>query len=268
MLKAREIVGTHDLLMITLDALRYDVAVEALASGLTPNIEALLPGGQWELRHSPGNFTYSSHHAFFTGFLPTPSKPGLHERLFAAHFAGSVTTGDDTFVFDAPDIVSGFESHGYRTVCIGGVGFFNKQNPLGNVLPSFFMESYWDESLGVTNKNSTANQVQLASQIVRETSREQRLFLFVNVSALHQPNCIFSEDATVDSKATQTLALAYVDKHIPNLLDTMRKRAPVLVLMFSDHGTAYGEGGYTGHRVSHECVWNVPYSEFVLTQTG
>lgn len=266
MLKARELVGTHDVVLITLDALRYDVAVEALAVGLTPNIETFLPLGKWQLRHSPGNFTYSAHHAFFTGFFPTPSEPGPHDRLFAARFAGSATTSDDTVVFDTPDIISGFDSLGYKSVCIGGVGFFNKQNPLGNVLPAFFSESHWNESLGVTSKRSTENQVELAKQIIAGTPDAQRLFLFINISALHQPNCIFAENATEDSKETQMVALSYVDKHLPALFDTMRKRAPVLVLMFSDHGTAYGEGGFIGHRVSHECVWNVPYSEFVLPQ--
>jgi arylsulfatase A-like enzyme len=267
MLNAREIVGTHDILLVTLDALRYDVAVEALDAGLTPNIKALLPGGKWELRHSPGNFTLPAHQAFFTGFLPTPARPGRYERLFAVKFEGSVTTGDSTFVFDTPDIISGFASQGYRTVCIGGVGFFNKLNPLGNALPAFFSESYWNKSLGVTDRNSTANQVRLAAEIVNKTDNEKRLFLFLNVSALHQPNCIFADGATEDSKETQAQALSYVDKQLPKLLDTMRRRAPLLVLIFSDHGTAYGEDGFVGHRVSHECVWNVPYSEFVLPQS-
>ena len=34
--------------------------------------------------------------------------------------------------------------------------------------------------------------------------------------------------------------------------------------MCSDHGTAYGEDGYWGHRLSHPVVWTVPYAEFAL----
>ena len=92
MLDARNLIGTHDALFITLDTLRYDVARDALANGRTPNLAALLPGGAWEERHSPGNFTYAAHHAFFAGFLPTPIPPGAHPRLFAARFEGSETT--------------------------------------------------------------------------------------------------------------------------------------------------------------------------------
>ncbi|HEX2909501.1 MAG TPA: metalloenzyme domain-containing protein, partial [Chloroflexia bacterium] len=112
-MKAAELVGSHDFLFITLDTLRYDVAIEALAAGQTPNLAAVLPGGRWEERHSPGSFTYAAHQAFFAGFLPTPARPGHHPRLFATRFSGSKTTGEDTVVFDSADIVSGLAGLGY-----------------------------------------------------------------------------------------------------------------------------------------------------------
>jgi hypothetical protein len=130
MINARELVGTHDILFMTLDTLRYDVACDALAQGRTLHLAAVLPRNQWEERHTPGSFTYAAHHAFFAGFLPTPVTAGPHPRLFAARFAGSETITDATCVFEAPDIVSGLAQCGYHTVCIGGVGFFNKQTPL------------------------------------------------------------------------------------------------------------------------------------------
>src|SRR5438093_13091232 len=92
MLPVRDLVGSHDVLFVTLDTLRYDVARDALAAGRTPNLAAVLPGGRWEERHSPGTFTYAAHQAFFAGFLPTPPTPGPHPRLFAARFPGSETT--------------------------------------------------------------------------------------------------------------------------------------------------------------------------------
>lgn len=266
MLNAQAMIGTHDVLLLTLDTLRYDVARAALAQGLTPNLAAVLPGGEWEARHSPGNFTYAAHQAFFAGFLPTPIAPGRHPRLFAARFAGSETTAPETAVFDAPDIVSGFAARDYYTVCIGGVGFFNRQNPLGNVLPALFAESHWSPQLGVTDPHSTEHQIQLAVEILAHLPRTQRIFLFINVSALHQPNCIFMPGAERDSVATQTAALAYVDRHLPKLFVALRRRAPVLAIVCSDHGTAYGEDGYWGHRVGHPVVWTVPYAEFVLPE--
>lgn len=263
-MNARELIGTHDVLLMTLDTLRYDVAVEALQRGQTPNLKSLLPGGEWELRHTPGNFTYAAHQAFFAGFLPTPAKPGPHPRLFAAAFPGSETTTTETCVFDAPDIVSGLASRGYHTACIGGVGFFNQQTPLGRVLPGLFAESHWSEEMGVTSPHSTEAQVGQALRCLADLPPNRRLFLFINISALHQPNCLFLPGAERDSCATQRAALAYVDRCLPALFRTLQKRASVLCIVCSDHGTAYGEDGFWGHRVSHPVVWNVPYAEFLL----
>jgi Sulfatase len=266
MLNAAALIGSHDLLFVTLDTLRCDVARDALAAGRTPNLAAVLPGGRWEERHTPGSFTYAAHHAFFAGFLPTPPGPGPHPRLFAARFAGSESTTAATCVFDAPDIVSGLAARGYHTVCIGGVGFFNQQTPLACVLPGLFAESHWRLDLGVADPHSTENQVELAVEILGRRPREERLFLFLNVSALHQPNCIFLPGAERDSPATQAAALAYVDRHLPRLFAALQRRGPALAILCSDHGTAYGEDGCTGHRLAHPVVWTVPYAEFILPE--
>jgi hypothetical protein len=107
MIRASEFVGSHDILFVTLDTLRYDVAQDLFRRGRTPNLAAVLPNLGWEERHSPGNFTFAAHMAFFAGFLPTPARPGKHPRLFALEFPGSETITADTSVFNAPDVVSG-----------------------------------------------------------------------------------------------------------------------------------------------------------------
>src|SRR5687768_2956447 len=266
-LNARRLIGSHDVLFVTLDTLRYDVARDMLAAGRTPNLAGVLPGGAWEMRHSPGSFTYAAHHAFFAGFLPTPADPArekAHGRLFAARFAGSETTTYRTAVFDAPDLVTGLAQSGYHTVCIGGVGFFNKLNPLGRVLPGLFAESHWSPELGVTDLHSTEHQVALAEEILARVPRGRPVFLFVNVSAIHQPNHVYVPGATEDNLATHAAALAYVDRHLPRLFAAVRRRGPALCVICSDHGTAYGEDGYHGHRAAHPVVWTVPYAEFLL----
>ena len=264
MIDARAMLGTHDVLFITLDSLRYDVAERGIHEKRTPCLASLLPGGQWERRHTPGSFTYSAHQAFFAGFLPTPATPGRHPRLFAAAFEGSETTTEQTCVFETPDIVTGFATAGYHTICIGGVGFFNKRTPLGSVLPALFCESHWSPEMGVTDRASTANQVHCALESLSRVEAGRRMFLFVNVSALHQPNCIFAEEADVDTPETQLAALEYVDRQLPPLFEAMQQRGPVLCMICSDHGTAYGESDFYGHRLSHEAVWTVPYAEFLL----
>jgi hypothetical protein len=263
---ADRLIGTHDILFVTFDTLRYDVAQECLQQGHTPNLAQVLPNQTWEQRHSPANFTYAAHHAFFAGFLPTPVAPGTHARLFAVSFPGSETIASNTCVFDTPDIISGFASRGYHTICIGGVGFFNQQSPLGKVLPALFAESHWHPRLGVTDPHSTENQVALATEILDRLPRETRVFMFVNISALHQPNYIFLPGAIADSRQSHAAALEYVDRHLPPLFAALQQRSPVLCILCSDHGTAYGEDNYVGHRVSHPVVWNVPYAEFVLPE--
>lgn len=262
-----EIVGSHDLLLVTLDTLRYDVAEELAAAGRIPNLVRHLPGGTWEKRHAPGSFTYASHQAIFAGFLPTPASPGPHPRLFAARFAGSESTADGTFVHDTPDLLSGLAAVGYRTVCIGGVGFFNRRPPLGSVLPGMFQESHWEPEFGVASPTSFEAQVARTEQVVAELPEDQRLFLFVNVSALHQPNWFHLPGATADagdSRATHAAALEHVDRHIGRLFAAASSRRRCFAIVCSDHGTAYGDDGYTGHRLGHEAVWTVPYAHFLL----
>ncbi|PRP91254.1 hypothetical protein ENSA5_56670 [Enhygromyxa salina] len=269
MLDAAACVGTHDLVLLTLDTLRFDVAERALLEGRTPWLSALLdrtPARAWERRHTPGSFTWAAHQAFFAGFLPTPIEPGPHPRLFAMAFAGSETTTEQTAVFDAPDLVSGLRGRGYHTICAGGVGFFNEQTPLGRVLPELFDEHRWCPEFGVTARDSTRSQVAWACERIAAQPDDRRVFCFVNVSALHQPNCHYLPGRERDDPETQAAALAYVDGELGPLFEALRRRAPVLAIVCSDHGTAYGEQGHVGHRLAHPVVWEVPYAEVLLPQ--
>lgn len=259
-----DIVGTHDILFMTLDTLRYDVAVAAWQAGETPNLASVLPTSGWEQRHTPGSFTFAAHQAFFAGFLPTPAKPGIHPRLFAANFPGASSVTDETYTFDTPDIVTGLAQAGYHTICIGGVGFFNKQSPLAHVLPNLFHESHWSREMGVTGRDAMAVQVRLAAERLASIPASQRVFLFINVPSLHQPNFFYLPGATDDSIETHRAALRYVDSQLPSLFAALRQRAPTFCIVCSDHGTTYGEDGYKGHRIGHPIVYTVPYAHFVL----
>ena len=160
---------------------------------------------------------------------------------------------------------------GYHTVCVGGVGFFNQRSPLGRVLPGLFAESHWDPSFGVTDPDSTRGTSSTGIERVSDARRRRPLFLFLNVVG----RCT-SRTATTcparreDGRASHAAAL---DVRRPahaaacSRFATARAR-PCLVIVCSDHGTAYGEDGHTGHRVAHAVVWTVPYAEFVLSPGG
>jgi hypothetical protein len=260
-MRFRDAVGTCDVVLVTLDTLRYDVADNLMAAGRTPNL-ARATGG-WQRRHTPGSFTYAAHQAFLAGFLPTPAAPGRHERPFAASFPGSETTGEHTWVFDAPDVVGGLAGAGYRTVCVGGVGFFNGRSALSRVLPALFAEHYWEPGYGVTDPRCLDNQLERVAQVLADD--DHLVFLLLNVAALHQPNRHYLPGAREDSWESHAAALEYVDSRMDRLFTLLSARPrPSYLITCSDHGTAYGEDGHTGHRVAHEVVWTVPYAEFVL----
>ncbi|WP_045748089.1 STM4013/SEN3800 family hydrolase [Actinoplanes rectilineatus] len=261
----RDLIGSHDLLFVTLDTLRWDIAESCLATGRTPTLASVLPGGVWQRRHSPATFTYAAHHAFFAGFLPTPVPPGRHERMFAARFGGSETSGPHTFVFDAAHLPAGLAAEGYHTVCLGGVGFFNTGAPLGRVLPGMFAEAHWDRSFGVTDPACVDNQLDRLEQIIGGLPPERPLFTFLNVAAMHQPNKHYLPGATEDSLESHAAALEYVDGRLGRLFALAGGRGrPCQVIICSDHGTLYGEDGFVGHRVAHDNVWTVPYADFIL----
>jgi hypothetical protein len=261
------VVGSHDILFITLDTLRYDVAQQMHQAGHLPVLGRHLPSTGWEKRHSPASFTYAAHHAFFAGFLPTPERPGPHPRLFATAFGGSESTSKHTCVFEQESIPAGLAAVGYHTICIGGVGFFNKLTALGRVLPAMFAESHWGHSMGVDAPNSTANQAALAQQRL-QAAGEQRVMLFLNVAAIHKPNRVYLRGCKADDLESHAAALRYVDGALAPLLDACAARAPTFVIICSDHGSAYGEAGFQGHRLAHETVWNVPYAHFFLNSPG
>src|SRR6516165_8499317 len=103
MIDMNQVVGRMNVLFVTLDCLRLDVARHCLAAGRTPHLAAVLPRTGWETRETPGTFTLPAHLSFFHGFLPTPVGPGPHPRLFALEFDGSLTTAATTFVFRGVD---------------------------------------------------------------------------------------------------------------------------------------------------------------------
>lgn len=267
----RELVGVADVWLLTLDTLRYDVAVQELAAGRTPHLADLLAlgAGQWEARHTPGSFTYAAHHAFFAGFLPTPRHEPKADRLWAVDFPGNEDTSPDTWFTSEATVVAGLAAAGHRTLCVGGVGFFNPATALGAVLPGMFQESYWDPTTGVRDPAAFDHQIDWL-QTALAVPDERPLFGFVNVPTIHQPNRHHLPDtdqSLPDDRASHAAALRAVDAALPRWLQLATRRGrPTLTVITSDHGTLYpgdaaADGALTGHRLAHETVWTVPYAE-------
>lgn len=260
MIDATEIVASGtNILFVTLDSLRYDVAQTAYNTDCMPELAELLPEGGWERRHTPGTFTLPAHMAFFSGFLPKLPQPEQPPRLWECRPPAFKTPHPSTFVFDAPNLIEGLAGHGYRSVCIGGVTYFSRETPLGNVLPDMFHEDHWRPEFCSPHPDSTRHQVDQALEVADWYASRQPLFLFVNVSATHVPHSHYLCGST-DSRESQTAALTYAAPHLARLINTLTRQRRWLIIMCADHGDAYGDDGYHGRGIAHSSVINVPFT--------
>ena len=83
-----QVVGDCHILFVCIDSLRYDVALEEQQSHGTPTLNAF---GPWRKCYAPGNFTYPSHQAMFSGFFPVDadiSNMKDREKLFFSEDIG------------------------------------------------------------------------------------------------------------------------------------------------------------------------------------
>ncbi len=261
-----QVVGAFDILMICLDTLRYDVAAKEEAAGTTPVLNRY---GSWEKCQAPGNFTWPSHHAMFAGFLPCRyelKRMADRERLFFSASAGlGKKAPKGAYRFSGGTIMEGLAKDGYETWCVGGVSFFDKRSDLGKVFPGYFQKSYWNPSFSCKRKDSTKNQVDFLLKKVNQAEARKRIFLYLNVDAIHYPNYFYLEDAVHDSVDSHAAALRYADRELGRLFAGWKEqRKGAFVICCSDHGTCYGEDGYWLHGVNHPMVTTVPYKHFFL----
>lgn len=260
-----DVVGNNDILFICLDTLRYDVAKQEEDLENTPNISKY---GKWIKCHAPGNYTFPSHAAMFIGNLPSPAEPiplYERERLFVARENTSMgKIHPYSFIFDGSSFVEGLEKVGYDTICVGGVGFFNKRTPINKIFPSMFKESYWNTRFACHIKESFENQIEFIERLMNKKDVNKRVFMYLNIDSIHYPNSFYLEGEREDNIKTHTAALRYVDEHIKKLFDIFEKRGRTFCILCSDHGSCYGEDGYHFHCHSHEIVYTVPYMHFFI----
>lgn len=260
-----EIVGNCSILFVCLDSLRYDVAAMQQKAGKTP---VLAEFGEWRKCHAPGNFTYPSHQAMFAGFFPVDAdikNMKQRETLFFSEDIGmgrKAPTG--AYTFRGATFVQGLELEGYETYCIGGLSFFDKRTEIGKVMPSYFKHSFWNPSFGCKVKDSAANQVNCAVNIVDRMNPGQLIMMYINISALHYPVSLYLEGEQKDSIEGQEAALRYVDSELGRLFRAFQRKGDTFVICCSDHGTCYGEDGCMYHGFNHPIVNMVPYKHFML----
>lgn len=261
-----QVVGTHNIVMICLDTLRWDAARDEEAAGTTAVLNRHAP---WTECFAPGDFTWPAHHAIFAGFLPAPvSARTIDERrlLFFPKQGGNSLPPKGAFVYTGTTFVEGLARVGYQTNCIGGVSFFDQRSPLGSVFPAMFQHSFWRPAFACPNKKSIEYQVALVCKRLQASPLEQPLFYYINISAIHYPNWYYLEDRKTrqDDLASHKAALRYVDSHLETLFAAFAAKRQTFVIVLSDHGTCYGEDGFWRHGLPHPTVNRVPYKHFFL----
>lgn len=187
-----QVVGSHHIVFLCLDALRYDVAKEAEKMGTTPCINSY---GSWIKCQAVGNFTYPAHQAMFAGFFPCASDAKNHRQRISLFFPENVGMGrkapEGVYGFRQENFIKALEEEGYTTCCIGGVSFFDKRPGLGSVLPVYFQQSFWNPSFAPVVPESTENQVNFAIRWLSEQPEHSKIFLYMNISAIHYPNYFY-----------------------------------------------------------------------------
>ncbi len=128
-----------------------------------------------------------------------------------------------SYAFKEATFVQSLARVGYETICIGGVNFFSKRNDIGRVFPDYFNKSYWLPTFGCTDKNSAANRVDFAVDKLEKYPADRKVFMYINFSAIHYPNCHYVEGKKKDDKESHAAALRYVDSQLPRLFEAFEE---------------------------------------------
>ncbi|MCI5148405.1 MAG: hypothetical protein D3916_03245 [Candidatus Electrothrix sp. MAN1_4] len=254
--------------VVTLDSLRYDIAIEAH----TPQLDAILndiQAGSWRRVYSRGEFTLPSHFcAFHSGHLPSNNGPEpiynhWEQAAFRVHLPWSESKNTLYKLPIAPNIVKGFELSGSKTVGVGGVGWFDTRSRTTSLWKEqFFQEFYWKEAYSELNPYGFEAQLNDIQALNLKRS-SKRLFFFLNISSTHWPYGQQPIGLNWEGTAImQRKRLEYIDRHLEKLCNSLP--TPCHYFIFSDHGECFGEDGLFGHGFYHPKVHEVPMVHFIL----
>ena len=252
--------------IITLDSLRYDIAIKSYKTGKTSNIARY---GKWEKCQAHGDNTLPSHVALFQGGqVPYSLEKGNKYYFETFRFFKPELNWDRKkeavyLLPEADSIPKSFELLGYETIGIGGVDWFNSNHLTSkslwfphsdyNDFYLYFKQFYWYPHFNQNEKESFRNQLKLCKRL--DLDQYERLFFFINISSTHIPY-----HRGGGGLQGQKAELEYFDFLFPKFVELMPK--PCHFLIMSDHGTCFGDDELWGHGFGHPKVWEVPVLDF------
>ena len=272
--------GARNLVVVTLDSLRYDAWIAA-----QPRVLSRL--GEVERRFTYATWTAPSHYNLLLGLLPHRNPVGVYASEYYKE-----------------DFRRYEERLGVR-----GIEF-------AKLLPSLYLPTYLRNTLGyetharvslpVLNRHTLLNHDfdsyelmprhnDMAAMVDGMRFGERPAFHLLNVGETHYPYAtpdedpsewphvaglhgvvkhldaanpgdqvaFFDDEALARLRLRQVDALRYLDGVFERLFDIVP--AGTWIIVTSDHGELFGEGGFFGHGpVSHEKVMEVPFVEGLL----
>lgn len=253
-------------MFIVLDSLRWDIFNNAQAS--------FLKGlGEWKKATTQGTYTLPAHMSFFIGKLPqTLEKSELYDTVAVRYqpekgiyrnsgqlwrLTNPESPGAAIHILHGRNIIEGFRSLGYKTICSGAVNWFNPVLPAAKYLTDPF------EELEFFGHFTAETQINWAIERVRNSEKEDKpYFLFLNFGETHHPfrysGCTWGGNPygnRDECLKLQTLCLEFLDIQMKHLFAHLENFDLVIC---SDHGEVMGEDGLWGHGFCHEKIMEVP----------
>lgn len=231
-----------------------------------------------------GTFTYPAHMAMFQGFFPTiggklsGSQGFVVSRPIYNRFSQSVYKWfyrSDRYCLTeltgSGSIPLVLRDKKYRTVAIGGVGWFNKRTPMRLGFEEFIYE---------TNGEKAINE--FINQITREP-----YYGLLNFGTTHRPYRVpemprklkrvrsprsgndYNSQYSYKLRDKQVACMTYTDKILVKLFEWLKSTKLRTVVCFcSDHGDCMGEDGCYGHGFMHPNIMTVPLGWTVFMPSG
>ena len=276
-MRPRPPAGARSLVVVVLDSLRFD----AWQAAEVPHLDAL---GTVERRYSYASWTAPSHYNLLTGLLPhaSPTKvyaSALYREEYAryAERLGVAGIGFDGLLpgLWLPEYLR--DDLGFRTHALVSMPVLNPATGINRAFDSYELMASHHDLPGMVDR-------------VR-VEPERPSFWMLNVGETHYPFSFADDDPSrwprisgvhgvvkhLDDDATpdidwftpgemselrqrQIAALEFCDRQLGRLFDSLPDGTWVVVT--SDHGELFGEGGYFGHGpINHEKVLEVPFVE-------
>ncbi len=270
--------GARNLVVVVLDSLRYDTCLEA-------NMTTLAKLGPVEQRWSYASWTAPSHYNLLMGLLPHTNPTHVyaseHYKADFARYSERLGVPDIEFRNFLPSLSLPTYLHdtlGYSTQAYVSMPVLNPATPINTGFDRFeLMPTHNDMRAMLDRIEFGTDRPTFALLNVGETHYPYALpdedpSEWPRISGVHgvvkrldaaddEPETAWFDDEAMERlRARQVRAASYLDGVVGDLFDAVP--ANTWVVVTSDHGELFGEGGWFGHGpIVHDKVLEVPFVE-------